>query len=35
MVTHDNRMLKYCDKILEMENKKVKVTLNDHTEEIL
>jgi putative ABC transport system ATP-binding protein len=34
MVTHDTRMLKYCDKTLSMENKKVKVIINEDVEKI-
>jgi len=34
MVTHDTRMLKYCDKTLSMEDKKVKVIINEDVEKI-
>jgi len=34
MVTHDDRMLKYCDKILSVENKAINTIINDKVEKI-
>jgi putative ABC transport system ATP-binding protein len=34
MVTHDNRMLKYCDKTLSVEDKKVNDIINENVVEI-